>query len=406
MSKFNKAILAIGLAVCLTGTVGQPPAEASFRYETSVRQQEHDADILMRKGEDGHGIIVSESESARRLKPQILSLQKRVMDYNHLEMTDKPFTSQKDYKTKVHPVVLTDNPTGGLSIGAGRIYLGMDYIYGSGMQDGRIVNHYDAAVMEQVLAHEITHATNGTSLRRLGLFIIFRQGHEARKEELNAEIGSAKLLEQLPEGGWGTFLLGVYRNGPANSRYEHASNRVVKNFERDSKGRVKFNHFSPDAYGNEASIQYISADSTEYPIIGGTSPYEHTQKSDATYYLGGQIAECIAKGAFQPENLAIMRRYELPDCKFDSDCVLVCKSDKLPNGYRVLACLYKDKSQNFMRYLKELQGIISAHPEYMQDGHYKTWTKDLESGPVQSNTKSVELLAEVIALARDNAARK
>ena len=59
-------------------------------------------------------------------------------------------------------------------------------------------------------------------------------------------------------------------------------------------------------------------------------------------YFGGQIADCIARGVLSVDNLAVVPvPTELKESiKFKGDYIIICRSNKLPNGYRILANLY------------------------------------------------------------------
>ena len=79
-------------------------------------------------------------------------------------------------------------------------------------------------------------------------------------------------------------------------------------------------------------LYYNASDGKPYRLVVGSRT---TDTEDA--YFGGQLAYCIAKDALTLNSIQIMENNLRDVINFDADCLLVCKSDKLPNGYRILA---------------------------------------------------------------------
>ena len=171
--------------------------------------------------------------------------------------------------------------------------------------------------MEKMLAHEITHNIEGHTLHR----------QNSDNAELKAEKGSVRLTEKLPEGGWGVYLVGVNRKPNRPEQNE----KVLSSFGKEANGKIRVS-------GSDTEhVFYKASNGKEYPLVIGESI--STRLRNANAYFGGQVAYCIAKGAFRPENIQIAPN-NLQDIKFEGDYLLVCRSPKLPNGYRVLAGVF------------------------------------------------------------------
>lgn len=400
MNKKAKIALAALIAfACLSGP-GGAVAEASFKVPVSAEEQEKIARNLSKN------IKPATADDVRELRPPLIVQQKRVMAYNGLELSEQPLQYSSDYKTKVRPAeLMTDPEWAGISVGAGRIFIDADVLRRSGLADSRNINHYDLARVQQLLAHEMTHSITGASLPRMGLFIAFRSGHESRKEEIRAERGSVKLLENVPEGGWGSYTVSAYRKNYSMDKYQRAANYVLEDFEKATRGRIRFNRFGKKHKEGRTAC-YVAGDGLEYRIEGGYRRSPHHERDDATYYLSGQIAECIAAGAFRPENLYVFSRAELPhECRFAGDCMLVCVSDKLPNGWKALVSLYDISKSDARNQLDELRQNFTSSPRLSKTDGYDDWLQKVGDGSL-SYRGSCYLLAEVMALAYDNASRK
>ena len=397
--KAKFALAALVVFACLLGQ-GEAVAEASFQIPVSVEEQEKIARNLSRN------IKPATAADVQELRPPLIVQQKRVMDYNGLELSEQPLQYSSDYKTKVRPAeLMTDPEWAGISVGAGRIFIDADVLRRNGLVDSRNINHYDLACVQQLLAHEMTHSITGASLPRMGLFIAFRRGHESRKEEIRAERGSVKLLENVPEGGWGSYTVSAHRKNYSMDKYQRAANYVLEDFEKATQGRIRFNRFGKK-HKEGRTAYYVAGDGLEYRIEGGYRRGAHHERNDATYYLSGQIAECIAAGVFRPENMQVFSQAEMPrECRFAGDCMLVCMSDKLPNGWKALVSLYDISKSDARKQLNELRQNFAGSPRLSKTDGYDDWLQKVGDGSL-SYRGSRYLLAEVMALAYDNASRK
>ena len=127
-------------------------------------------------------------------------------------------------------------------------------------------------------------------------------------------------------------------------------------------------------------------------------------KVDPTYhndnaYLAGQIAECIAKDAFKPENLAVISN-NLTDISFAGDYLLVCKSSNLPNGYRVLASLYGEEND-----INQALNMVRNGGTRPLAESYNLFETEIQKHPYRSAERSGWVILEVCSMAVDNAAR-
>ena len=118
--KAKFALAALVVFACLLGQ-GEAVAEASFQIPVSVEEQEKIARNLSRN------IKPATADDVQELRPPLIVQQKRVMDYNGLELSEQPLQHSSDYKTKVRPAeLMTDPQWAGISVGAGRIFIDAD----------------------------------------------------------------------------------------------------------------------------------------------------------------------------------------------------------------------------------------------------------------------------------------
>jgi hypothetical protein len=189
-------------------------------------------------------------------------------------------------------------------------------------------NQYDYIVCEKTIAHETGHAIGGhtTSYK-----------FDNNAEEL-AEKKAVELLDKLPEGGWGAYLAAISRH----SNRPEINAEIKKSFVKASGGRFDMPTYTTTVY-------YPKKKGYHYNLN-----IENHQSANNAYF-GGQIANCIAKGALKVENLEIVDN-NLRDIKFNGDYLLICRSSNLPNGYRVLAGVYgsKDKVMSDWNHVKSM----------------------------------------------------
>ena len=278
---------------------------------------------------------ISNSDLAKAGTPIVHRLQKRICDANGIEVTTQQYQHASDHKHKVHPILVVDNGSNNaISYGAGYISVPANSTWIRHITKEQS-NQYDAFDLEQTIAHELSHNIKGEfgSLLAPGT------------TEKQAEFDSVKLLDPLPEGGWGVYLISNRRgNG-----YLKIQEKVRKSFEKETKGKIEIKD-------NGATVIY------HYGKKGGwgqllTSLYTGREDvQDENAYFGGQLAYCIAKGGLTVDGIDIMENNLKQDLKFQGDYLLVCRSNKYPNGYRILAPLYgKDR--------KKLEGILNYERE-------------------------------------------
>ena len=84
------------------------------------------------------------------------------------------------------------------------------------------------------------------------------------------------------------------------------------------------------------------------------------RSQDEDAYIGGQLAYCIAKGGLTVDGIDIMENNLKQDLKFQGDYLLICRSAKYPNGYRILAPLYgKDRKKLEYILRTEREAVVS-----------------------------------------------
>ena len=172
--------------------------------------------------------------------------------------------------------------------------------------------------LEKTVAHETTHCIEGH---------ILYKGKEHQKE-VWAEEGSIKYTENLPEGGWGIYL--VSQNN--NNGYPEISAKIYRSFEKQTGNKVSID--------SAADVMYKGPDNMYYPIV----QKESRSGLAANAYFGGQMANCMSKGALSLNNIRIVRNHLKNEINYMGDFLLVCESSNLPNGYRILTELYGDES--------------------------------------------------------------
>ena len=294
------------IACAFLSVVQQPVAEA-----LSVEKQEANAYRFTMKT-FGRIPTANDSEISRKFTPIVQKLQKRICDINGIEITSQKYRNSDDYKTKIHPAVVVDNCFNSLSEGAGYIYIGDGSIKDYAGSSMIFSDQYPYMGLEKDIAHEIGHNLAGHNMRDNGL-----------QDELEAEKLSIKLTDRLPEGGWGLYLVALFfdENRPEQNQ------EVMNSFEKATKRFIKVE--AP------AHVQYKSSSGKFYRL--DAYPTDYVDAADA--YFGGQIAYCIAKGALTPGSLQVVDNHLKDEIKFNSGCLLICRSSKLPNGYRVLTGL-------------------------------------------------------------------
>ena len=297
------------------------------------------------------------SDEAKRLTPIVQGLQKRICDKNGIEVTSALFQNTYDFEKKVHPVQVVDNYNNAVAVGAGYIYYGVDSLRSKGVVG--LSNQYDYIICEHTLAHELAHAIGGHSTS-------YKKFHD-NQEEL-AEKASVKLMDKLPEGGWGAYLVGIYKSPNRPEINEEIKRSFVK-----------------AAGGEKVITMPVYATTVYHSKSGEYNLCIKSGESSENAYFGGQIAECIARGALSLENLDVAPvSTELKQSiKFKGDYILVCRSNKLPNGYRIIASLYgsQDKVMDEWNRMKglvahgnsDIRGYSNMANLTFRQGKYNMW---------------------------------
>ncbi len=380
----QKKIITLALGTLLSlgivqTTINPPIAEASYEAPMSPARQERLAQKQMKK--DGAYDTATLSSSQKALYNKLFAIQKRLADANNIDIVDKPFTSRHDHETKIHPLRLRKSDGWSYSEGAGYILISdTNWKFGSLKGTSQVT---------QTIAHEMGHSLRNGSNLRMGLFVALRGKHESRLEETGADRESVKLINPLPEGGWGYYLLGNNRFKSQKEKhsltrvYYHAWKAVCNDIKNATKNRIQVS--VTGTYG----ISYMNG-KTAYPIHGLLG---------YTDYLGGQIAECIAKGVFLPRNLDIVPVSKLNSkCQYPGKSVIICSSPKLPNGYRALAFSYEENTQVLKRLLAEyIHAPIQNHTSYISDAD--VIQKAQTASSVYKKSDAVQL-KEIVTLAK------
>ena len=283
------------------------------------------------------------TQDAQEALPYVLKTQRRVCSVNNLVIDSQNFTDKYDYKTKVHPVVLVDNYINATTTGAGHFYIGMEGLKSMGILS--FSSQYDYMALEQTIAHEVTHCVEGH---------ILYKGKEHQKE-IWAEEGSIKYTDHLPEGGWGIYLVShSYDDG-----YPEIAKDIRHSFEKQTGNKVSID--------SAADVMYKGPDDLYYPIVEEKS----TQGLAANAYFGGQMANCMSKGALSLNNIRIIRNHLKNEINYKGDFLLVCESNNLPNGYRILTELYGDEA-TLQKKLGIAKNIVRSGDLALTPSAYKT----------------------------------
>ena len=324
----KKILGAVCALACVTNFVFMQPVSAKIM---NAHEQENWARHLEQDEFNGRR-PETYSDEAKRLTPIVQGIQKRLCDKNGIEITSALFQNTYDFEKKVHPVQVVDNYNNAVAVGAGYIYYGVDSLRSKGVVG--LSNQYDYIICEHTLAHELAHAIGGHSTS-------YKKFHD-NQEEL-AEKASVKLMDKLPEGGWGAYLVGIYKSPNRPEINEEIRRSFVK-----AAGGEKV--VTMPIY---AMTVYHSKNGGQYNLC-----IKYGESSENAYF-GGQIADCIARGVLSVENLDVVPvPTELKQSiKFKGDYILVCRSNKLPNGYRIITSLYGSQDKVMYEW-NQMKGLV------------------------------------------------
>lgn len=309
---------------CATNFAFVQPVDAKVMSASEQEQQTRQTEQRVFRGQPR-----TSSDDAKKATLIVQRLQKRICELNGIEITTDVFQDAHDYKTKVHPMRVVDDYDNACSVGAGYTYMGADYLRNEQVMS--FSNQYAHIFCEHTIAHEIGHAIGGHSML---------SRRESKNVEEIAEKYSFKTLCALPEGGWGAYLVSIYRD----TNRPKTNIEITKSFVKETGGKISVPDYSNTVYHAKKGGKYNLC-----PESGRTA---------VNTYFGGQMAECIARGALTVNNLAIIPvPQDLKDnLKFKESYLIVCQSPKLPNGYRILTGLWgpQDKVMDEWRRMKGL----------------------------------------------------
>ena len=348
----KKILSSICALVCASFFVVQQPIEAR-----SAEQQEESAYRFAMK-RFGRIPSVNDSDFSRKFSPILQRLQKRICDVNNIEMTTQKYSTPNDYKTKIHPVIAVDNFNNSTAQGAGYIYIGngtiKDYTWSSMV----VSNQYSCMGLTNTIAHEIGHNIAGHHMK----------SHESDfEDELEAERLSIKLTDKLPEGGWGTYLANI----TLNLNRPEQNFQIIESFEEATNGITKIR-----ADGSRWIVNYKSNSGKIYQLTATLDDCRDVADS----YFGGQIAYCIAKGALTPGSLQVVENHLKDEIKFNAEYLLICRSSKLPNGYRVLTEIDGHTTDYWNDNIKELLATPSLFDKYYEEAYAVAKKQNLVPG--------------------------
>lgn len=318
----KKIMSAVCAAVCIANFSMTTPAQAFGLKFGGVNTQKQEKQWLIE--EFGTSTPTGTSKEAIEYTPIVRNIQKRICDANGIELTKEPFQNRNDYKTKIHPVKLVDNPTHcyALATGNGNIYMSTGFFKDKqvNFRTDSIFSRFDNLVTAMAVAHEMTHNIKGHQLRNI------------KNAEFLAEKGSIQLTDNLPEGGWGGFLVSIRRRITDYINLDYA---IFREF-----GKATDNRFQIEA--DSQHVDYSSKNGKKHRLFFTT--WAGNDYRDTDSYFCGQLAYCYAKKALSMDNIKIAKNTIEGDSTYPAPYLLVCESDKLPNGYRILAPLFEKSS--------------------------------------------------------------
>lgn len=366
----KKIMGAVCAAVCVANFSIMTPAQA-FGTPSAAQQEAWARDGIQKVFHTSSP--TGDSDEAQEMAPIIRSLQKRVCDVNGIEITEQPYQHENDYKTKIHPINIVDDYNDGHSVGAGYIFIGTG---SSSVRD--IVNSqnpYTYLRAESLIAHEISHNRYGE------FYSVFRHS----STEKQADEDSLKLLESLPEGGLGGYLLFRKWNNDTSSVYWKAANSIRKSFEKATDGKISIE--------SDGRVVKYQKGNDWYMLT--TVTRNLNQAEDANAYYGGQMAYCIAKKALTVDNLDIIPNNLRDTLNFQGDYLLVCRSDKFASGYHILTDLYgaEDSLRDTMR--------MFTNGDYVNIKNFKDAAKKISQEGNDVYTNSIWTMWVTYAVAKD-----
>lgn len=405
----NKKILGAVCALSLAfNSVALPMADAAIKVPSAKQQESLALDSMNR-----HGKADGTSYEARQLSNILNNIAYRICDYSGLSITEYPYTNDNDYKSKIHPIHVSVESTNANSYGGGHIFFGVKHAKNhfklSNFEEISL-SQYDYFALEISLAHEMGHNILGH---------VYEPGNSEEREnrhELEAEQQSVALTNNMPEGGWGLYMSSVARllNRPDQNE------TVIQSFGKKTNGKITFKVVrgcgsGEDHFARLISTYYNASNGIQYEILSsnasGNNGWRRAEAREGNAYFGGQLAQCIAEGALTPDNLRIATMGDgLNNINMGGDCLLICRSPKLPNGYRILCSLYGDK-QKMLKILNHAKANVAqntlAATQSQRIARMETMGGNWSSNDLKPNSEEHMRLVieEAVAVAYDCANR-
>ena len=357
--QMNKKIFGAVCALSLAfNFVVLPMADAAIKVPHAKTQETWAMDQMSRKG-----LSEGTSYEARQLSNILNNIAYRICDYSGLSIENHPFQNDNDYKTKIHPIHVSEGSTNAHSLGSGHIFVGVkhikNHIHLENFEHASL-SQYDHFALEMTMAHEMSHSILGHA---------YETGSKEKYEdryELEAEQRGVALINDLPEGGWGLYMSARARllNRPDQNE------AVIQSFGKKTNGKITFKVVrgcgsGEDHFARLISTYYNASDGHQYEILGanasGNNGWRRAEAREGNAYFGGQLAQCIAEGALTLDNLRVATLGDgMSDINMGGDCLLICRSPKLPNGYRVLFNL-NGNPQQMLKMLKHAKANVSQN---------------------------------------------
>lgn len=366
----KKIMGAVCAAVCVANFSIMTPAQA-FGTPSAAQQEAWARESIQKHFNTSYP--AGDSSKARTMTPIVRALQKRICDVNGIEITEQPYQHGSDYKKKIHPISVVDNYSGGYSAGGGYIFIGAgDYSENELLSPNSWSSYLQT---EMVIAHELGHNTFGE----------FWSVFKAKSTEKQADKDGIKFLESLPEGGLGAYLLHRKWNTDTESVYWKAANSIRKSFEKATDGKISIE--------SDGRVVKYQKGNDWYMLT--TVTRNLSQAGDANTYYGGQMAYCIAKKALTVDSIDIIPNNLKDTLKFQGDYLLICRSNRFPNGYRILAPLYgtEEALRNTMN--------IFINGDYVNIKNFKDAAKKTSQEGNDVYTNSIWTMWVTYAVAKD-----
>ena len=256
----------LGALVCATSffaadlSTAEASAAARERASEQNRKTVEQSDIVE--------LIQGTSREARIVTPIVLNLQSRIAQYNNVGITSEIFDRDNEYKDTLHPAVIVDNCYNSYSTGSGHLYFGIESIK-KDLESYNLnsMKDFDYVSIEKTIAHEAGHSLSGNEYAAS----FFAKKSESRCEQ-EAEDVALRLLDNLPEGGWGAYTMSVSRcaNRPEqNIKNLKMMEKRVNNRVQLNSNNLKYNGIIDHKAAACDESSYIASNGKSYKIVAG-----------------------------------------------------------------------------------------------------------------------------------------